>query len=180
MNIKTNIFIITLSILGMISCHNDLPVPFVLSDFESDTDLDRVQWQCHTLFSLSDRNVTHGNKSLQLDLYPSDYPGIAFELPMHDWSKYEMLSLDIYNPQEESLSLAMSIDDMKKYPDYKDRYNGSFSIQPGINHLRIPLASLSTSGTKRSINLKNIHRYMIFMAHPPKKYVLCIDYVHLT
>ena len=180
MNTKTKLAIIIASILWTISCHNKPPDQFVLSDFESEADLDRVQWRCHTLFSLSDENVTHGNKSLQLQLYPSDYPGITFELPMHNWSSYEILSLDIYNPQEEVLSLAMRIDDMKGYPDYDDRYNSSFPIKPGMNHLRIPLASLSTSGTKRGIDLKNIYRCLIFMVKPRKKSILYIDYVHLA
>ena len=180
MNIKTKLIIITASIFCTTSCHSKLPVPFVLSDFESEADLDSVQWQCHTLCSLSDKNATHGNTSLQLELYPSDYPGITFQLPMHNWSRYEMLSLDIYNPQEEVLAMGMRIDDMKEYPAFDNRYNNSFSIKPGMNHLRIRLTSLFTSGTKRGINLKNIHRCLVFMAQPHKKYVLYIDYVHLA
>ena len=180
MSVKTKLIIITASILCTFSCHNNRPTSFVLSDFESEADLDRVQWRCHTLFSLSDENVTNGSKSLKLVLYPSDYPGITFALSMHNWSSYQILSLYIFNPQDEVISLAMRIDDMKEYPDFKERYNHSFPIKPGMNHLRIPLASLFTSGTKRSINLKNIHRCMIFMAYPPKKYVLYIDYVHLA
>jgi len=180
MIVKTKLFIITASILWTFSCHNNRPTSFVLSDFESEADLDRVQWRCHTLFSLSDEHVTNGSKSLKLVLYPSDYPGITFELAMHDWSKYEILSLDIYNPQEEVISLAMRIDDMKGYPDFEDRYNNSFPIKPGMNYLRIPLASLTTPGTKRMLNLKNIYRCLIFMGHPLKKHVLYIDYVHLA
>ena len=89
-----------------------------------------------------------------------------------------MLSLDIDNPQEEVLALGMRIDDMKEYPAFDNRYNNSFSIKPGMNHLRIRLMLLSTSGTKRGINLKNIHLCPRFMAQPHKKYVLWIDYVH--
>ena len=164
----------------LLSCKIEQPGWLVISDFESEADLDRVQWQCHTLCSLSDENATQGNKSLRLELYPSDYPGIAFQLPTHNWSGYKMLSLDIYNPQEEMIFLAMRIDDRKEYPSFDDRYNNSFHLKPGMNHLNIPLASMATSGTKRNLNLRNIHRFLIFMAQPQKKYILYIDHVHLA
>ena len=180
MSVKTKLIIIMASILCTFSCHNNRPTSFVLADFESEADLDRVQWRCRTLFSLSDKNVTTGSNSLKLVLYPSDYPGMAFELPMHNWSGYKMLSLDIYNPQEEVISLAMRIDDRKEYPSFDDRYNNSFLLKPGMNHLNIPLATMATSGTKRNLNLRNIHRFLIFMAQPQKKYILYIDHVHLA
>lgn len=174
-----NVIIIS-SILCMIACQGGPAGQFVLSDFESESDLDRVQWRCHTLFSLSDEHVTNGRKSLKLELYPSDYPGMAFELPMHNWSGYTMLALDIYNPQEEVIALAMRIDDRKEYPSFDDRYNNSFHLKPGMNHLNIPLATMATSGTKRNINLSTIHRFLIFMAQPQKKHILYIDHVHLA
>ena len=180
MTIRARLAIIIIFFFCVVSCHNKPTGQLVISDFESEDELDRVQWQCHTLCSLSDENATHGNKSLRLELYPADYPGIAFQLPTHNWSRYESLSLDIFNPANESLSITMRIDDAKDYPDYEDRYNQSFPIQPGLNHLRIPLASMITSGTKRSINLNNIQRCLIFMVQPHKKRILYIDHVHLA
>ena len=178
--IKIKLGIMSVLIFFVISCHSRPPARFVLSDFESEADLDRVQWRCHTLCSLSEENATHGNKSLQLELYPSAYPGIAFELPMHNWSKFEILSLDIFNPQDESIFITMRIDDEEDYPDYEDRYNHSFTINPGMNHLSIPLNSMSTSSTGRRINLKSICRCLIFMPHPRKKHLLYMDHVFLT
>jgi len=177
---KTRIGIMIIFILSLFTCYGGRPEQFILSDFESDADLDKVQWQCHTLFSIADENATHGHSSLRLELYPSAYPGIAFELPLRDWRSYNMLSLDIYNPQVEEISLAMRIDDREEYPEFNDRYNEGFPLKPGMNHLRIPLDSLTTTGTKKAINLKNICRCMLFMVQPPQKQVLYIDYVHLT
>lgn len=161
------------------SCHARDPVPLSLSDFESEADLDQVEWQCHTLFTLSAEHVTHGEHSLQLDLYPSDYPGMAFSPEDRNWNRYKTLSLDIYNPHHEVIPLAMRIDDRHTYTDYRDSCIESFDLQPGMNQLRISLASLSTSATKRRLHLQSIYRCLIFMAHPHKKHVLYIDYVRL-
>jgi len=177
---KTRIGIMIIFILSLFTCSGGRPEQFILSDFESDADLDKVQWQCHTLFSIADENATHGHSSLRLELYPSAYPGIAFELPLRDWRSYNMLSLDIYNPQGEEISLAVRIDDRKEFPQFDDRYTESFSLKPGMNHLRIPLDSLATTGTGRCINLKTIYRCLIFMAQPQKNNILFLDYVHLA
>ena len=147
-------------------------------DFETPSELDQLQWGCHTMYSLSDKYGTHGSKSLQLDLYPAPYPGLTPLLQKKDWSDYEVLSFDIYNPQKNEVSITVRIDD-KVYPEYKDRYNQGFVLRPGMNHLRIPFDSLITSGTARKLDLTSISNFLIFLVSPEKKIVLYLDYIRL-
>jgi len=179
MNSRSTTIFILAGLFLLLSCCEKSTNRFILNDFETESDLDRVNWKCYTLFSLSTNYVTHGNTSLRFEFYPSDYPGFAFNLDRHNWSSYKTLAFDIYNPTNESLSIALRIDDKKDYPTYEDRFTKTFILEPGMNHLRIPLTSLITPGTQRLINLKNIYRLLIFMAHPKKKYVVYIDFVHL-
>jgi hypothetical protein len=151
----------------------------ILFDFESDSELDRFHWRCHTLFSLSDEYASHGKKSLKLQLFPSDYPGLAPKLASNDWQDYSTLSFDIYNTQNVDIPLTVRIDDIKAYPDYPDRYNKTFHLKPGANTIAIPLDTLETSGTKRGLNLKKIYRIIIFMAQPDAKVTLYFDYFRL-
>lgn len=174
------IILITACLCSLISCPSGSPPELVLFDFESDAELDLFHWKCHTLFSLSNENVTHGMKSLRLELYPSDYPGLAPKLGTNNWSRYKTISFDIYNPENAETSISVRIDDKKDYPNYEDRYNKSFILKPGLNQMNIPLNYLITSGTRRTLDLKNIYRFLIFMAHPQKKFVLYIDYVRLS
>ena len=180
MRLGITFIFITACLLSLTSCFCGSPSELVLFDFESDTDLDRFHWKCHTLFSLSNENATHGFKSLRLELHPSDYPGLAPKLDTNDWRRYKTLSFDIYNPEDVDTSIAVRIDDKKDYPDYEDRYNKSFILKPGLNRLNIPLNSLITSVTRRTLDLKNIYRFLIFMAHPQKKHILYIDYIRLV
>jgi len=152
----------------------------VLFDFESDAEFDRFHWKCHTLFSLSDEHVTHGKKSLRVELYPSDYPGLTPTLGENDWRDYKVLSFDIFNPEEGALTITVRIDDRKDYPNYEDRYNKGFILEPGMNHMSIPLDSLVTSGKDRKLNLKKIYRILIFMTRPEKRVVLYMDYIRLV
>jgi hypothetical protein len=151
----------------------------ILFDFESDSELDRFHWECHTLFSLSDEHATRGSKSLKLDLFPSDYPGLAPELASNVWQGYNTLSFDVYSAQQAVLPLTVRIDDSKDYPDYQDRFNKTFYLQPGANTIVIPLDKLETSETKRKLNLKKIYQIVIFMAQPDMKVVLYFDYFRL-
>ena len=173
------VILITACLWGFISCFSEPPAQLVLFDFESEAELDRFHWKCHTLLSLSNENVTHGQKSLRLELYPSSYPGLSPKLKVNDWRGYKAVCFDIYNPENEETSIAIRIDDLKEHPDYKDRYNKSFILKPGLNHMNIPLDSLITSGTHRSLDLKNIYRFLIFMSRPQKRFVLYIDYIRL-
>jgi hypothetical protein len=171
--------LIAVCLCTLFSCYGSVPPERVLFDFESDAELDRLHWKCPVLLSLSDEHVTHGNRSLKLDLYPSNYPGLHPMLEDNNWRGYKALCFDIYNPEERELSVSVRIDDRKDYPKYADRYNKRFVLTPGMNHMRIPLETLVTSGTNRKLDLGKIYRLLIFMVHPEKRVALYVDYLRL-
>ena len=161
-------------------CFDGVPDKKVLFDFESDTDLDRINWRCHTLFSLSDEYVTHGTRSLRMELYPSDYPGFSPILNSHNWCEYSSLYLDIFNPDNSNVSIVLRIDDKEMSPEYADRYNKRFQLNSGMNHLKISLNTLLTSGTHRPLSLKNIVRFTLFKVRPKEKYIFYMDHIYLS
>ncbi len=172
-------YILAIFFLLVIGCNGHDQKELILFDFESDSELDKVHWKCHTLFSLSDENVTHGNKSLRLELYPSGYPGFSPVLETKDWKDYEYLSFDIYNPETTEIKIVVRIDDREDSPDYDDRYNHSFTLMPGLNRINLPLRELVTSGTNRKLDPGNIQGLVIFMVNPPEKVTIFMDYLRL-
>lgn len=166
--------------LLLMGCHRGPPGERLLFDFESEAELDRFHWRCHTLFSIADEHFTHGEKSLKLELYPSTYPGLAPMLVENDWRDYKAFRFDIYNPNERELRITVRIDDRKDYPNYEDRYNKDFILKSGMNRMRIPLYTLVTSGTDRKLNLKKIYRVFIFMTRPERRVVLYVDNIRLV
>lgn len=161
------------------ACHKQPDEDVVLYDFEKDSDLDRLHWKCRVLYVLSPRYATHGEKSLRMGLYPSAYPGLSPSLSLKDWRRFETLCFDIFNPGKKALSITVRIDDRKDFPDYKDRYNRRFTIQPGMNSVRISIADLQTSGTARHLNATTIERLMFFMVDPAQKHTLFVDQIRL-
>jgi hypothetical protein len=166
--------------LAPAACSRPPTHELVLNDFEADSDLDRIHWQCRTLFSLSQEHVTNGKRSLKMQLFPTVYPGLSLKLAERDWRRFDSVALDIYNPQDEALEIAVRIDDREDYPDFDDRYNGRITLVPGRNNLRIPLNCLRTSGTGRPLNLKTIKRFLFFLVDTQKIYNLYVDNIRLA
>jgi hypothetical protein len=171
--------IIMLCLLLFAACSKSDPQELILYDFESESALDEVHWKCHTLFSISGQYAAHGKKSLKLEMFPSSYPGFTPFLKHNDWRGYKSFCFEVYNPSSEKLKLVLRVDDKKQALEFSDRYNQSFTIMPGFNTLTIPLNTLKTSKTEIPLKLKNIYRFLIFMSHPDKKYILYLDYFKL-
>jgi hypothetical protein len=168
-----------LMLAAMFGCAKHDPNPFIFADFESDSELDHFEWECHTLFALTPEHATHGKFALKLDLFPSEYPGLQTQLSRKDWRPYKSLSLDIYNPQFETVNLTIRIDDRADDPDYGDRFNHGLELNPGVNKTAIPLEKLITSGTGRKLDLSTIHKLLFFLVDPKEKRELFFDYIRL-
>ncbi|MCJ8503038.1 hypothetical protein [Desulfatitalea alkaliphila] len=173
-------FFVWLGILGCLREPLEVPAELVLFDFETEADLDRMHWQCFTLFSLVEEYAGRGKQSLRMALHPSPYPGWSAKLDRNDWRGFMALAFDIYNPREVSVPLTVRIDDRKDYPGYEDRYNQRFVLAPGANGVVIPLDALVTSDGRRVLDLGSIYRFMMFLVSPVEVHVLYLDNVRLV
>jgi len=172
--------VVFLGIVLTAGCVSERPAERVLFDFETDADLDRMHWQCFTLFSLSEAHATHGERSLKMSLFPSQWPGWSGKLYGNDWRGYGALAFDVYNPQEAPVSVTVRIDDRKDYPDYGERFNRRLVLAPGENRVVIGFDELVTSEGHRPLDLKRIYRLLLFMASPVEVQELYLDHVRLV
>jgi hypothetical protein len=172
--------LITLAFFLTLGCSGPKPGDIVLNDFESDADLDRLHWRCHVLYSLSPEHATRGSRSLRMELYPSEYPGLTPFLGVKDWRGFSAIGFDIFNPGEREVRLTLRIDDREKTPEYGDRYNEAIVLKPGPNRVVKVLADLKTSGSKRPLNLGRIYRFLMFVVRPQEKIVLYVDNIRLV
>jgi hypothetical protein len=171
-------FVIVAMIL--LSCSGKPSPEHILFDFESDSELDRLNWKCRTLFSLSKEHVTHGAYSLKMETFPSMYPGFSPKLDVMDWSHHKQLTFDIFNNSDTTVNVVVRIDDKKESSGYADRYNQVFPLRAGTNTIVIPFDKLVTSGNSRFLKLKRIHRFLIFLNQPEKHSIFYMDYVRIS
>ncbi len=171
--------LLLLAILLLAGCQRS-PQTLILNDFETPADLDRIVWRCRTTFSLSSRYRTHGKSGLLMTMYPDPYPGMSLKLTPEerDWRGYRYLALEVINPGATPVALCYRIDDQAN-PDYKERVNGVFRLAPGVNHLRLELAALRTSGSRRPLHWRRVDKVLFFVVSPPAKVELGVDYLRL-
>jgi len=150
-----------------------------LFDFESETELKRLNWECHKWFELSKEHVTSGEYSLKVTLPPGQYPGILFEEIRNDWSDFNYLVMDVFNPSDQGINFHIRIDDNKSGWEYANRFDIDFKLKPGMNHISIPTDSIKTNLHHRPLNLKQIKQMMVFLTNNTKQRELYFDNIRL-
>jgi len=150
-----------------------------LFDFETESELQYLDWECHKWFELSEQHATSGKNSLRVTLPPGQYPGIYFKHIDADWSRYRAFKMDIFNPSSETFTFHVRIDDHKSGWEYDDRFDRNFKIQKGMNNIEIPLESVKANITPRSLDMKSIRRLMLFIPGNSKKREFYIDNLRL-
>lgn len=150
-----------------------------LFDFETEEELELLNWSCHKWFEMSEKHATSGQHSLQVTIPPGEYPGIYFKDVEKDWSAYHYLKLDVYNPEAEPIKFHIRVDDKTDGWEYADRFDRNFNIAKGMNHISIPLEGVKANITPRSLDLKNIERFMLFIPGNDRKRTFYIDNIRL-
>lgn len=153
--------------------------PKILFDFESDSDLESLNWECHKWFERSEAHVTSGKYSLKVVLPPCQYPGINFRGVREDWSKSNFFKIDVFNPSEERFNFHIRIDDHKSGWEYAHRFDTDFELKPGMNSISIPMDSIKTNINHRPLNVKKIKRLMVFVPNNNKRREIYIDHIRL-
>lgn len=158
---------------GSTSAHN------ILFDFESEEELNHLNWECGKWFELSEENVTSGKYSLKVFLPLGQYPGINFQEFKEDWSKARFLRMEVFNSSEEPITFHIRIDDYKSGWEYANRFDMNIDLKEGMNYISIPTDSIRTNLYHRPLNLKKIKRMMVFIPNNNQKRELYLDNIRL-
>jgi len=150
-----------------------------LFDFESDRELEALNWECHKWFEISQDYKSSGKSSLKATLPPGQYPGINFRDIKSDWSKWRALKMEVFIPGSRKIPFHVRIDDHKSAWEYANRFDKTYPLGPGENRLEIPLNTIKTNLHKKPMNLKKIDQFMVFVPNNLKKIDLYLDNIRL-
>mgnify|MGYP002813260781 CR=1 FL=1 len=153
--------------------------PNVLFDFESELDLERLNWECHKWFELSEEHATSGRYSLKAVLPAGQYPGINFREIRSDWSEFRYFKMDVFNPANVKINFHIRIDDNQSGVEYANRFDTNFELKQGLNQISIPVDSIRTNLHHHPLNLKRIKRMIVFLMNNTKSRELYIDNIRL-
>jgi len=162
---------------GAILIHATMKFP-VLADFESALEM----YEYGSNVERTQAYRSHGRYGIQLTLTAGGYTGISFRRPFADWSAYNTLRLDLYNPDESSLDMVIRVNDVTHDEDgwkYDDRFNYHFRLQTGWNHLSIPVTTIRDGPADRLMDMSRISSIILFTSQLPGVRTVYLDYVRL-
>ncbi len=152
----------------------------LLSGFE--TPLEKTRWSGSARRRISNDIFFAGTSSLQVELSRQRYSGIGLKDFPRDWSSYGAVSLQVFNPDNENLNLHFRIHD-QHHRDYKnvysDRFNASFDLIPGWNHLEVSLATAEHAPKNRLMDMHHIAGMGLFVGKLTHSRTIYLDDVRL-
>ena len=85
--------------------------------------------------------------------------------PYPDWRGARALVLNLHNPGESDLPLALRVHDRIHNQQYRDRFNREFTLHAGERlELSIPLREIESAPSGRLMDLSRVAGVMIFRA----------------
>jgi hypothetical protein len=107
------------------------------------------------------------------------WPGVTIREPSPDWSAMNRLRVQLFSPLEQPVRLTLRIDDEAHNHEHKDRFNRTFTIEPGLNELVVPMEDIRRAPADRDMDLRQIARLIFFTNRPSEPFELFISDVWL-
>ena len=103
--------------------------------------------------------------TLRVTFGSAPYAGIALEEPYPDWRMAHTLVLDLRNPGDLDLPLAVRVHDRAHIHQFRDRFNREFTLRAHESlELAIPIAEIEHAPAGRLMNLSQIAGVIVFRA----------------
>ncbi len=122
-------------------------------------------------------------KALRVVFAAQRYSGVVFYESSLAWSNYKGIRLDIFNRLPDTRQIELRINDRLHNNLYKDRYNASISIMPGLNRIEIPLTSVINMGESespdRKMNIDDISQIQLFADRSANSFTLDVLRIEL-
>jgi hypothetical protein len=107
----------------------------VLGDFEDGKSAPFEPANC----SISDQHATRGKSSLKLEAGKFTLAKVSSGLPA-DWSKYDLVTMDVFNPTDKHVKLYIQIRDNHPMDNYWAWHNRYTALAPGKNEVQFAVA----------------------------------------
>ena len=154
----------------------------VIIDFESildrsflatsEADLDLVepppQW--------SEDSSAHVGK---WNMAPGHLSAVTVQYPYPTWEGFELLQIDLFSTLQEPLSVTLRVDDVQHNFEFNDRFNAELTINPGLNHVKIPLADIKNAPLGRQMDMSSIASIILFAPASEERRFLYLDNIAL-
>ena len=98
----------------------------------------------------------------------NEFSTLMIEFFPVSWEGHQNLVMKLDNHQEENIELTVRINDSAHRDNegvYEDRYNGNFTLEPGLNTITIPVVDILMAPENRQMNLARIDAIGMFLSN---------------
>ncbi len=171
--------LLALAIVAIIQFFGGRPANGWIIDFENETDLERVEWECHNALERTESISGQGKYALRADLAPAKYPGVEVSDFPRNWEGYETFEFYFSAPLAVGQILYIRVDDSDIADEYHARYQGRAPIKGGVQKVTIPIEEMRHNPAKRLLNLRTIERIIIYLYNQDERSELILDDLRL-
>lgn len=115
----------------------------------------------------------------RVDFNPGSWPGITIEEVFSDWRAWHEMSFDVFNPSSKAVKLVVRIHDDKHNNRHKDRFNRTYTVQPGLRHYSISLIDVREAPEAREMDMRRIETVMFYSYKVSNEITLYFDNITL-
>lgn len=122
-----------------------------------------------------------GEQALHVRFKNGPWPGLSFNEPSPDWSRYSSLHLDITNSTNAPLRLVIRVHDRQHSQQFDDRFNGRYDVAArGRSVVTIPLARIREAPSTRTMNMRDIAGVILFRTQDSQAAEMYLTRIWLT
>lgn len=140
-------------------------------------------WRGNVAKSTGESCGAIAESALSIALTTRRYSGASLDNLPSDWRGYDSLTIILWNPQDYTIPLTLRINDLAHEQgshEYHDRFNRSFRVMPGVNHIQQNLKDVASAPRDRQMEMDNIRRLMLFTSNLAQPGSLCLGELRLS
>jgi hypothetical protein len=107
------------------------------------------------------------------------WPGVTVVEPYPDWRGYERLAFEIFSELDSPIEVEMQVHDTLSKTAYRDRFNRTFRIEPGLNRLSVSLEAIQRGPSGRDLDLSRVAKIILIGRRPDKPFKLYLGEMRL-
>ena len=116
----------------------------------------------------------------KVEFHPAEFPHLEFVDPVENWLNYGYLEISIFSPYDTMITIHIRIEDAYHNQEYADRYQGTLTLNPGINNIALPLEEVWQGPAYRDLDMTAISSFQIYAYQPKESFILYFDNIRLV
>jgi hypothetical protein len=107
------------------------------------------------------------------------WPGVTVVEPYPDWRGHDHLAFEIFSELETAIDVEIQIHDTLRKTAYRDRFNRTFRVVPGLNRLSVALDAVRRGPRGRDLDLSHVAKIILIGRRPDKPFKLYLSEMRL-